>query len=429
MLTEVVMVSTFGLVDVNNFYVSCERVFMPSLEGKPVIVLSNNDGCVVARSNESKALGIKMGEPFFKIKPLVRQHRVEVFSSNYSLYADMSDRAMNIFRQFSPSMEIYSIDEAFLDLSGLKPTMRTYYGQRILKTVKQWIGLPVSLGFGPTKTLAKIANHVAKKWPKMNGVFDISDPMLQRKVLPRIAVEDVWGVGYRSTTKLKNLNIHTAWDLRESDPTYIRKHFNLHLARTVTELQGTLVYEVDAIEPTRQQIRVSRSLAERIQDLHSMQALITRFVARAAEKLRSQGSLAQALVVFIQTNPFRPQDAQYHNSCVVPFKTATSNSQDLIQYALLGLSSLYRPGYQYHRLGVTLIDLIDKEQGQWDMFEIEHIKRAECLMDTLDQINDLMGSSTVRFSIELLSDALLTRKGRCTPAYTTCWDELPRVRA
>lgn len=244
----------YGLVDVNNFYVSCERVFMPSLEKKPVIVLSNNDGCVVARSNESKALGIKMGEPFFKIKPLVQTHKIEVFSSNYSLYGDMSERAMSILRNFSPYMEIYSIDEAFLDCTGMKQSDLIPYGHRIIRILKRWIGLPVSLGFGPTKTLAKIANHVAKKWPEMNGVFDISDIQLQKKILPKIAINDVWGIGTRSTLKLKSLNIHTAWDLRESDIQYLQKHFDITLARTAMELNGLSAYAIDPLDPARKQI-------------------------------------------------------------------------------------------------------------------------------------------------------------------------------
>lgn len=420
--------SIFGLVDVNNFYVSCERVFMPRLERKPVIVLSNNDGCVVARSNESKALGIKMGVPFFTIKSLVKKHNVEAFSSNYSLYADMSDRTMRILRSLSPGMETYSIDEAFLDMSGFDNEKLLVRARTIVKTLQQSLGLPVSLGLGPTKTLAKAANHVAKKWLKRKGVFNICDPLQQNQILPKIAVGDVWGVGHKSAAQLKAMNIHTAWDLRKCDSDYIRKRFNLHLARTVLELQGVSSFAIEDLEPTRKQIRVSRTLSARVSEQLEIKALLAHFVAKAAEKLRNQSSLAQAVMVFVRTNPHRPQDPQYQNSIVVPVKTATDSTLDLIHYVEEGIKAIFRPGFLYHRLGIILMDLTNKEKRQWDFFEIERNRHDDNLMTTMDEVNDLMGAGTVRFAIETLADQWLLKKGRCSPCYTTRWEELPVVK-
>lgn len=418
---------TFGLLDVNNFYVSCERVFMPRLEKKPVIVLSNNDGCVVARSNESKALGIKMGAPLFKIKSLVKAHHVEVFSSNYALYADMSDRVMTILQQMVPQMEVYSIDEAFVDFSGFSVEERLWRARNIVDTMRQWVGLPVSMGLGPTKTLAKAANYVAKRWTKAAGVFDISEPMMQQKILKKIAVGDVWGVGFRSSTQLNSMNIYTAWDLRQCQSAFIQKRFNRSLAKVVLELQGISEDDLEPENDARKQIRVSRTFPQRISDLLSLKALLVKFVCRAAEKLRDQQSVASALMVFLGTNPFRLQDLQYHNNLVVPFKTATDSSVDLVHYAIEGLEALFRPEFQYHRMGVMLLDLSDKNRQQRDLFEIARQKQDEKLMDTLDSVNDLMGSDTVRFAIETLSDDLLIYNGRYTAPYTTCWEALARV--
>lgn len=403
---------------------------MPSLEGKPVIVLSNNDGCIVARSNESKALGIQMGAPLFKIKDLVKKHKIEVFSSNYALYGDMSDRAMTILRTLSPRVEIYSIDEAFLDFTGFDPDKLRSYGLKIVEIMRRSVGLPVSIGIGPTKTLSKIANHIAKRWPKAQSVFDLTDPLQQKKILPRIAIKDIWGIGHRLDARLQALNIRTAWDLRQCDSEFIRNRFNLTLAHTVLELQGVVGFAIEDISDARKQIRVSRTLANRTTELLVLKSLVTRFVSRAAEKLRSQNSLAQSLLVFLETNQHRPQDAQYQNSFLVPFRSGTDNTLDLIHYAIEGLEILFRPGYYYQRVGVVLMDLIDKDKRQWDLFELERDRHGDCLMTALDEVNALMGSGSVRFALETLSDPWLQRSGRnrCTPCYTTCWEELAIVK-
>lgn len=417
-----------GLIDVNNFYVSCERIFMPQLENKPVIVLSNNDGCVVARSNESKRLGIKMGEPFYKIKPIVQKHGVEVFSSNYSLYGDMSERVMSILTQLVPSIEIYSIDEAFIDLSGFNENDLLSYGHHIVKTIQDYVGLPVSVGIGSTKTLAKVANHVAKKWAKAKSVFNICDPSQQKTILPKIAIEDIWGIGYKTALKLKNMNVHTAWDFVQCDEDLIHHRFNISVVQTLLELKGSYHFNIDNTVPSRKQIRVSRTLSRRTKDLNILRSLLTYFVANAAVKLRSQGSVACALLVFIETNSYRPQDPQYQNSCAMPFKAATDSTFDLIHYALEGLSSIYRPHYDYHRLGVILIHLLDKAKQQLDIFEVDQLKKDEQLMDMLDTVNETMGTGTVRFAMELESAPWLVRGERCTPRYTTCWEELPIIK-
>lgn len=417
----------FGLVDVNNFYVSCERVFMPKLEGKPVVVLSNNDGCVIARSNEAKALNIKMGEPFFKIKAIVDQYKVEVFSSNFPLYGDMSERVMNIVQQCAPKIEIYSVDEAFLDLSGFALDDLPKFGLEMVRKIKDSLGLPVSLGMASTKTLAKMANGIAKKTPNLQGVCGLWEASQQTKALLKTPVGDIWGIGRKCSAKLQTLGIHNASQFIQQERSWIRKTFNRCLEQTAIELTGIPYWGIGNNDVSRQSIMVSRSFSQKISTVDILKKTLTRHVTRAAEKLREQNSLARSMMVFIRTSRFNTEDKRYETSCMVPFETATENTSVLISYAIQGLTDLFRSGYHYQKLGVVLLDLVDKESNVQDLFSIEQDKHSEKLMHVLDEINATWGTGTLRYAEEGFVAPWLQTSGRRTGAYTTSWDDLPYV--
>lgn len=417
-----------ALVDVNNFYVSCERVFMPSLEKHPVLVLSNNDGCVIARSNETKALGIRMGAPYFEIKSLVQKHNIEVFSSNFALYGDMSDRVMRVLQELLDRIEIYSIDEAFLDLSGFDEKRLTEIGFKIHHRIKRLLGLPVSVGIAPNKTLAKIANHVAKKWPNVTSVFNMNDLAKQNAILPKISVQDIWGVGPKWAAKLQDLNIKTAAQLRDTDCKWIRRKFNIMLEHIVLELRGISCIEIDDTINAKKQIMVSRSFRDKITELSALRKALAAHVTRACEKLRGQDSLARSIKVFIRTNHFSTMDDQYKDSCTLTLETASDNTREFLAYVKQGLEQIYKPGFRYHKAGIILFDLVDKYHQQLDMFSLEKDNKASKLMGTLDGVNHRMGSSTLRYGMEGFRSDWLKVGGRRTPAYTTCWEELLRVK-
>lgn len=419
----------FGLVDVNNFYVSCERVFMPSLEKKPVIVLSNNDGCVIARSNETKALNIAMGEPFFKIKSLVEKHHIEVFSSNFALYGDMSERVMQILKESAQAIEVYSIDEAFLDLSGMDPHQLREFGLNIVQKIKTYLGLPVSFGIAPTKTLAKVANRVAKKYSKANSVFELTQETLINKVLAKTKVGDVWGIGHRTAGKLSAFGIQTALQFKQQNEAWVYQNFHRGVEQTLLELKGQTCFGLENNETAKQSIRVSRSFSKRVQDHEILKKALIHHVACAAEKLREQGSVAQCMTVFIGTSRFAQMEQHYENSTCVPFETPTSDTRKLIRYALQGLKELYQAGYLYYRSGVILRDLIDKEKGIQDLFTVEEEAQAEKLMDTVDEINATWGNHTLRYALDILNPAWFQKTGRRTKNYTTHWDSLVYVKA
>lgn len=423
------MYKIFAIVDCNNFYVSCERVFQPKLEKKPVIVLSNNDGCVIARSNESKALGIKMGDPVFQIQSLIKEHNIKVFSSNYTLYGDMSDRVMQILLESAPRIEIYSIDEAFLDLTNLTEDVEQF-SERLVKKIKQWTGLPVSIGLGPTKTLAKAANHLVKKYKYPSGVFNLCDHS-KRTQLMNLRVQDVWGIGSKWGAKLKNLGIDNAFQLLNLDPLYIKKKFNVILMSTIQELQGKSCIDIEEMPENRKQIIVSRSFGKRIGALKEIESALANHVVRAAEKLREEDGVASALLVFLQTNPFSRVDAQYHNSITLPLVVPTSDTRLLMHTAIKGLSKIYKEGYWYKKVGVILLKIRQKSHIQHDLFcdPTYHNEKSNQLMQTLDTINQQMGSGSVRFAIQGFRQQWKMKRQRCSPEFTTCWDEIPIVLA
>lgn len=417
-----------ALVDCNNFYVSCERMFNPKLEGKPVVVLSNNDGCAVARSNEVKALGIKMGEPWFKMKDIAKQHGIIALSSNYTLYGDLSARVMATLAEFSPQQEIYSIDECFLDLSGFDPASLSDYGQKIRKTVKRNVGIPVCVGIADTKTLAKLANHCAKKdLSGSNGVCDFGrlDELQRSELFARIPVGEVWGVGRKITEGLSKLNIHTIEDLRRTSPEYLSQQFSIVLVKTVNELNGIPCIELEEAGTPRQQIMVSRSFGSPVSALDDLSESIAYYTTRAAEKLRRDGSVAASICVFIRTNPFREQDEQYSRSVVVPLPLSTDDTTKLVKAALCGLKSIYKPTLQYAKSGVLLMGLHDKGAAQRTLFDDPtEQSRSDKMMYVMDAINQRMGKGSVTVGATGTKQRWAMRREQKSPNYTTDWNEL-----
>lgn len=422
------MPSVFALVDCNNFYASCERVFNPKLNGKPIVVLSNNDGCVVARSNEAKALGIGMGVPEFQIRSVLRTHRVQVFSSNYTLYGDLSQRIMETLEQFSPHIEVYSIDEAFLSLLGFARRDLTEYGRQIRRTVKQWTGIPVSVGMAETKTLAKIANRIAKRNPDMGGVCDLLACPDREALLEGVAVEDVWGIGPNYARLLNQHGLTTALQLRQADDQWIRKHLGIVGVRLVYELRGHSCLDLDECPAPKQGITCSRAFGRSVCTLADMEEAVSSYVSRAAEKLRGEGLAATVLTVFLMTNAFT-DEPQYRNSVTCSLLVGTDTTSELIRVALKGLRSIYRDGYRYKKAGVMCTALVSASQVQPDLFDHQDRPRSKRLMAALDAVNDRWGAGTLEYASSGLTKTWKTQFHRRSPAYTTDWNELPFVRA
>ena len=418
----------FAIVDCNNFYVSCERVFNPKLAGKPVVVLSNNDGCVVARSDEAKAISIKMGVPVFKISNLIKTHEVQVCSSNYALYGDMSQRVMATLSEFTPDIEFYSIDEAFLDLSRFKRYNLTDYGHRIRSTIKKWIGIPVSVGIAETKTLAKIAGRIAKKSEKTGGVLDLTASPYLVRALAITDVEDVWGVGRSYSRFLKENGIKNALQLRDAGDSFIKKRMGIVGLRMVQELRGVACYSLERCLPPKKGITVSRSFKDSIKTLTEMKEAVTAYVSIGATKLRKERSAAGVIMVFLMTNRFQ-QERHYFNLETIQLPVPTNDTSELIQYAHEGLKKIYMKGYLYKRVGVMFKDLVPDGQIQSIFFDRRDRKRSEKLMLVLDRINDRMGSGTLKYAAVGLgrNQRWQTVFERRSPAHTTNWDQLLKV--
>jgi len=422
------MKKLFALVDCNNFYASCERLFRPELNGKPVVVLSNNDGCIVARSNEAKALGIPMGEPLFKAKHLIAKHKVHVFSSNYALYGDLSHRVMDTLCQMEPEVEVYSIDEAFIALPVTKEWDRVKYAGELRERIRKNVGIPVSIGIAATKTLAKIANRVAKKQTQFNGVFDLTDNSQIDRVLEKIEVNDVWGIGRRSTEKLHSHGIYTALDLKRADETRIRKLLTVVGARTVMELNGISCISLENAPACPKSIITSRSFGHPVTDIDNLREAVIAFVSIAGEKLRKQGVEAGALNLFITTGPF-DEKAQYSNNQTIVLPQASSSTPELIAAALQGLKYLYRPGYRYRKAGVMLTEILKQDRyKQQDLFSFSQPATSEDkrLMAALDRINGKWGRQTIQYGMTTAENKpWMMQQTRKSPAYTTSWHELP----
>lgn len=420
-------VRTFALVDGNSFYASCERVFRPDLHGKPIVVLSNNDGCVVAANAEAKALNIPLFGPYFEIAALCRKHKVTVFSSNYTLYGDMSRRMMSILAEFAPWQEIYSIDECFLDLSGI-PDLKSH-SQRIRQSVLQRIGIPTCVGMGPSKTLAKLANHVAKKRPEWGGVFawDWLNERETDTLLGQLPVGKVWGVGGRLAANLAGMGITTALQLKQADPHRIKRKFSVVLERTVAELNGISCLELEDVAPPRQQIIASRSFGEKVCDLTTLTAAVSHHVARAAEKLRAQNCTARLVGVSIRTSPFA-DEPQHHPYIVTPLVYPTDDTIVLTQAALAGLRRIYRKGFRYQKAGVLLMELGPSDVHQTDLFAPPPDPRRQQLMQVVDAINRQYGNSCVKLGSEGLTRNWTMRQDLRSPCWTTRWEDLPLVK-
>ncbi|MGV1045519.1 Y-family DNA polymerase [Limnohabitans sp.] len=420
------MTQQLALVDCNNFYVSCERVFRPDLARVPMVVLSNNDGCAVSRSNEAKALGIKMGQPWFECKELAEKHGVLAFSSNYALYADLSNRVMSILSKFAPRHEVYSIDECFVDLTGIPKLREISYTMR--ERVGLWTGIPVCVGIGPTKTLAKLANHVAKKHPRSKGVFNYNALTVAQKdrLLQRIPVEEVWGVGRKLTQKLARHGVLTVHDLRQAHAPTLRAEFGVVMEKIQRELQEIPCIELQEIQPDRQQIISSRSFGSMVTDLIVLQDALSTFVANACSKLRSQNSHAAVIQVFLQTNRFRKDLPQYMPSLVVPLPYPTNDSLVVNRWASYLCERMFKPGYQYKKAGIMLSEISPVTHRQGDLLEPDEPNNGR-LMLALDALNQRFGRGTVKISSQGAFPEWQMLQERRSPNYTTSWEEMPSV--
>lgn len=421
----------FALVDVNSFYASCETVFRPDLKGKPVVVLSNNDGCVIARSAEAKLLGVKMGDPYFKQKDLFRRCGVVCFSSNYELYADMSNRVMTTLEEMSPRCEIYSIDEAFCDLTGVRNCrVLEDFGRELQDAVYRNTRLAVGVGIGQTKTLAKLANHAAKRWQRQTGgVVDLSNVDRQRKLMAALPVDETWGVGRRITKKLDAMGIKTVLDLADTDIRFIRKHFNVVLERTVRELRGEPCLELEEFAPVKQEIVCSRSFGERVTDYDAMRQAICSYASRAAEKLRGEHQYCRFISAFVKTSPFALNEPYYGNSASVKLLTPTQDSRDIIAAATRCLDAIWKDGHRYQKAGVMLGDFFSQGVAQLNLFD-DNAPRAgsEKLMEVLDQLNAKGGGGTLYFAGQGIEQKWQMKREMLSPRYTTRFSDLLIVK-
>ena len=419
----------FALVDCNNFYASCEKLFRPDLKDTPVVVLSNNDGCVVARSREAKLLGIKMGVPVFQIKAEMQRHGILAFSSNYALYADLSSRVMRTLEEMAPRVEVYSIDEAFLDLTSIESAISLVeFGQQVRERIGHWIGITVCVGIAPTKTLAKLANHAAKKYPGTQGVVDLTNPDRQRRLLALVPVDDVWGVGRRLSKRLNALGITTALDLANASPRAIRDQFSVVLERTVRELNGESCIELEEIPPTKKQIVCSRSFGAKVTQFELLREAVCEYATRATEKLRKEQQQAKVMTVFIRTSPFKDNEPQYSNSASGELLIPSCDTRDFIELANHLLKRIWKDGFRYAKAGVMLSDFYDPGMFQPGLFDdVSTRSNSQQLMSVLDTINQ-SGAGKVFFAGQGLKKDWSMKREHLSPAYTTRWDQLPRVK-
>lgn len=419
----------FALVDVNSFYASCETIFRPDLRGKPVVVLSNNDGCVIARSAEAKKLQVPMGAPYFKLKNEFRKHGVHIFSSNYALYADMSNRVMTTLEGMAPAVEIYSIDEAFMNLDGMRRIEPLEdFGRRVRARIKQETHLIVGVGIAPTKTLAKLANHAAKKWSKTGGVLDLSNIERQKKLMALVPVKDVWGVGRRINKKLNAMGIITAKDLSEQNTYIIRKHFNVVLERTVRELRGEQCLELEEFAPTKQQIVCSRSFSSRITEYIYMRQAVCSFAERAAEKLRKERQYCKQIAVFVRTSPHAEGEVFYGNQASRKLLTPSNDTRDIVRVAMDALDDIWVDGHRYMKAGVTLGDFFSQGVSQLNLFdEYKPQPNSEALMRVLDGLNQ-SGKANLFFAGQGIEKSWAMKRDMLSPAYTTRFTDLPVVK-
>ncbi len=418
----------YALVDCNNFYCSCERVFNPKLEGRPMIVLSNNDGCAISRSDEAKALGIGMAAPAFIMNKFLDHHQVAVFSSNYTLYGDMSRRIMDSLGLFAPKIEMYSIDEAFLDLGEMRKTDLGQLGSDIRKTIKKNLGIPVSVGIGSTKTLAKMANRYAKKIYPHASVFWASNPTLVSEMLSATPVEKIWGIGHQYALFLSRSGFKTAAEFLQAPEAWIRKHLSVVGHRLLFELRGTPSIAWEHETPVRQNICTSRSFGKRIAEKSGIAEAMANYAASCAAKLRSDKTCCRSLQVFIQTNPHKTDEAQYLRSIDIELERASNHSGEIIKAALRGLDLIFKPGFLYMKCGVTVMDLVPESSVQGSLFERGNGEKKRHLMQTIDQINQSIGKEVLRTAVQGFARPYRLKTDYLSPRYTTRMAEILRIR-
>ena len=416
-----------GLIDCNNFFVSCERVFRPDLQGKPVVVLSNNDGCVIARSQEAKNIGIKMGDPYFKLLPIIKNHGIAIFSSNYSLYGDMSKRVMNTLQEFIPYTEVYSIDEAFLNLNVIPDDRLKEFAPYLVKYVQRGTGIPVSFGIAHTKTLAKIASKFAKKYPAYKGVCIIDTSSKQEKALKLFNIEDVWGIGYRYSEFLKHNGIKTAYDFIKRRESWVRHYLNVTGVRTWKELQGIAC--IDFENPaSRKSICTSRSFAEMLTDYPDLRVAVSNFAATCSRKLREEKTAASVLTVFILTNNFRVDLPQYYNSHTIQLPVPTNIASELITAARIVLDHIYMKGYKYKKAGVIVSGIIPSTEIQLNLFDKTDLPRYNRLYKVIDCVNKKYGMNTLRLAAQGSGKKWNLKNEFISRRYTTNLDDIIEIR-
>ncbi len=420
------MGAPIALVDCNNFYASCERVFEPRLRGKPVVVLSNNDGCVIARSNEAKALGIEMGAPWHLCRTRFEKAGVVVRSSNYTLYGDMSARVMRVLSGFTPNLEIYSIDEAFLGLSGFETRLETH-ARELRQTVLQWTGIPVSVGIAPTKTLAKVANRIAKKDAASGGVRCLLDEAAQREALAKLELTDLWGIARRLAARLSAIGITTPLELRDADHRLIRERFSVVLERMVLELRGAACIGLEEVTPDRKSLIASRSFGQPVETRRGLEEAVSVYTARAAEKMRRQNLATASLAVWIETNGFKPEERQYSASKSVRLSVATADTGKLIAAATAALRIIFKQGYRYKKAGVTFLELVPAGRVQRGLFDQPDDARSISRMHAVDELNARFGRGTIGFGTAGERQVWSLRREFISPRYTTDWNELLQV--
>ena len=413
----------YGLIDCNNFYASCERVFNPSLNGKPVVVLSNNDGCVIARSSEAKALGIPMAEPAYKLKELIETHKVEVFSSNYTLYGDMSHRVMTTIASFVPDIEIYSIDEAFLDLNGFDLHNLQEFGLKIVRTTTKNTGIPVSLGVAYTKTLAKAANRFAKKYRDYKGVCIIDTDEKREKALKILDIENVWGIGRQYAKKLRYHSVNTAWDFTQKSKSWVRREMGVVGERTWLELQGTACIELDK-HVTKKSICTSRSFGERLTEISDIAEAVANFAATCGRKLRSQQTLATSLMVFIHTNLNSTAQPKYYNQTIIQLPVPTNDTSELIHFAHHALESIFKEGYRYKKAGVVITEIVPERPLQANLFDTRDRAKYQKAMIAMDNLNDLYGNHKVKIASQGYGRKWKLKNEKLSPCYTTRFSDI-----
>jgi len=419
----------FALIDCNNFYASCERVFQPKLKNKPIVVLSNNDGCVIARSNEAKKLGIPMGAVAFEYKRIFEQNNINVFSSNYTLYGDMSNRVMTLLRDFSPDIEIYSIDEAFLKFDGFEKWFDfNTYGNQIRYKVTKGTGIPISVGIAPTKALSKVANKIAKKFPeRTQNVYVIDTEDKRIKALKWLPIGDVWGIGSQHAKRLKKINVNTAYDFTQLTEDWVKTNMSIVGLRLYKELKGIPCLELEDVQP-KKNIATTRSFDKTYEDKAYIQERVSTFAVTCAEKLRKQSSNCNALMVFIHTNGFRKDLPQYGRNVVVKLPFPTNSSIDIAKYATIGLDKIYKKGYQYKKAGVIVMDITPEESKQINLFENSNEKHQP-LMSIMDKINKSIGTTKVKLASQDIGRTWKMKQEKLSPRFTTRIAEIIKIKA